>query len=200
MLAAALAAALVVPSSAEARTTCRSGKTEFRQGAVRAFSVYDRADDVSSYYACSRRLRRPRLLQPGSPGVTADTRRFEVAHGRLGYVLSSNTDVNATTALGWLDLRTGRRASFVTSEEEGAPVIDFAMTESGGVVYAELDEAETGHVLSSARFGVRRFFKPWQIALEPDRVARGSLAVENDVATWRTARGETRRRGLFPVP
>lgn len=196
-LAVAASGAFALPTPAAAAITCRSGATEHRAaGGVRVFRV-ERRGGYGQLYACSRQVRRPRLLYDGSPATDVAIGRFDTFGRRVGFVIQAFGAETGSTQIGWFDRRTGRRARVYVERELGTPVDVYVVAPDGGVAYALADDAG-GQDIGWARFGARRFGAPRILATIPEGdLDTTSLTVGDGRITWRRRSGEA---GAVAIP
>lgn len=192
LLTLALAVLLVgaVAPGADAKLRCSSGKTEFKQGAVRLFYVA-RSD---TYYVCSARLRRPAKIYEADSSVQppAGVERF----GRhLTFWMTAIGGAGSGTDYCWVDLVTGatRCAGF---DDELAMADDAAVRADGAMVLLlQPVESEPG-VLLFFRNGKQRFGRP--VALGRIGVAGklSAFGLTGTAVTWTAPDGT---KGELPL-
>jgi hypothetical protein len=130
----ALFIALGLPSDvhaatvSRARTSCRSGRTVFHQGATRAFVVVrqfrrgrgEPSSPYKTFYVCRPGSRTPLVFRQGDPYVREAMSGFRVFGQRLGFVVrSEGVQSGSETEVGWIDLRIGRVRSGLINASEG---------------------------------------------------------------------------------
>jgi hypothetical protein len=208
-LAAIATPTLVGTAEAASRTTldCRSGKTVFHEGSVRAFYLKHHLRSQPSltwrsYYACRPGSRKPRLLYESSPATFTDVYGFRIFGVRLGFVVTTEGYGGGGDALvGWFDLRIGQLRSGVinVNEEQYTPAtaphvpigeIRYAIAPNGTVAVLGEDEPEQEIALltvgaSKLRAPVRLFYTT------TGSVDPSSLAISETAVTWRTRSGQT---------
>jgi hypothetical protein len=200
---------LVGTADAASRTTvtCRSGKTVFRQGSVRAFYVGHRLRSQPSltwrsYYACRPGSRKPRLLYESSPATLTHVYGFRIFGVRLGFVVTSEGYAGGGEALvGWLDLSIGQlRVGLINLDEEqytpptapDVPIgeVHFAIAPNGTV--AVLGENAPEQEIALLKVGASKLTAPVRVFYTTAGVvAPSSLAISETAVTWRTRSGQT---------
>lgn len=109
------------------RVTCRSGKTLFHHGGVRAFRVsfYDTIDggQHQELLVCHGGSRAPAKLYDPGPFNFVQAERFRLHGSRLGFVIHDQGFSNgSSTEVGWADLRRGRvRLGLINAGENADP-------------------------------------------------------------------------------
>lgn len=130
----ALFVALGLPSGVQASsvrrapTSCRSGRTVFRQGGTRAFVVSrqftpgrgEPSSPFKTFYVCRAGSRKPYVLRQGEPYVREAISGFRLFGYRLGFVVRAEGIQSGSEAeVGWIDLRIGRVRSGLINASEG---------------------------------------------------------------------------------
>ena len=130
----ALLIPLGLPASSQATSgrtahlTCRSGRTVFHKGAIRAFVVVrefkgERGQPSSpfkTFYVCRPGSRTPRRIIEGAPFTRETAYQFKLFGQRLGWLdYSEGVQSGYQTEVGWIDLRIGRVRSGVINASEG---------------------------------------------------------------------------------
>jgi hypothetical protein len=95
--------------------SCRSGKTEFRKGALRIFNVSTKDPQSGGVHQrllmCTSHVRRPRLIVDGGPESEILPGTFALQGTRLGFDVQTVALMNpvplAPTEVGWIDVRRG---------------------------------------------------------------------------------------------
>ncbi len=198
-------------TSASPPLTCRSGKTLFHRGPIRAFLVartyVDSSDPTlrspyQTFYVCRLGARRPRAIFLGDPFTRATAYGFRLFGDRLGFVIHSEGFSNGSdTWVGWLDLRIGRlRTGLINAGENAAPgdptVIDnlvtFAIAGDGTVAIMGNDDATPHHqqevdLLPAKTMALgppQQLFTTSQGGLDPR-----SIGITGTTVTWATTTG-----------
>jgi hypothetical protein len=97
------------------QANCRSGRTEFRKGALRVFNVSSRdphsGGSRERLFVCTSVARKPRLIVDGGPDSEVLTRSFVLQGTRLGFEVQIVAFMGpvpvAPTEVGWIDVRRG---------------------------------------------------------------------------------------------
>ena len=186
-----LIALAVLAPTAEAKTTCRSGETVYKQQGVRIFSISRAGDDY--YSACGPRTRKPVRIEILSE-----------AYGGLGVIGRSGDKVLWETStsgegggeystVGWFDARTGETRSGVLAGEVGNKVLDVIVAKDGSVgvlVAGDLDggELRVGYLARGPKQGSLR--GELVVASAGEGYVKRSLAFadEDRVLTWNSGR------------
>jgi len=188
---AAVLLAVAAPARADARPTCRSGKTLFMAGKTRIFSVWqdvgeNTAGDV--IYGCSARIRSARRFASTDPSSPAEDWGAGPRFGHRIVVVNAVTAESLGGQVGWWDERTGR-TRFGWYEDI---TIDHATIGSDGamaVVSEDLDD-EIGEVVAYLCVGSKRLGSARVVAnVDPPGVDPKSLRVRVNRITWRTKDG-----------
>ena len=116
-------------TSAQGHLSCRSGKTEFKRGGIRAFSIgrvegnpRDEGSHYRQYYVCGRGARKPMLFDPGQPFTNESVSDYRVFGDRLGFVSSDQgVQSGGSVSVGWVRLPRGPVKEAVIWAEEGLP-------------------------------------------------------------------------------
>lgn len=200
-----LGCVLVVPAISGARDsyppTCRSGKTLFHRGKVRAFHVrfYDREvrGDHEQILAC-RGSRRPlKLFDPG-PFNSVRAERFALTGARLGFVVHAQGMGNGSqTDVGWADLRTRtvRRGTINAGENAGTgdPLLPedhlrYAIAADGAMALIAGSRCQVVAVLPLR--SARRLGPPVVMYTARDGgLDASSIALSDSAVSWRTTSG-----------
>jgi hypothetical protein len=186
----AVALVLLVPSRADAKVTCSSGKTLYTHARTRVFTLYQRTE----FYACSAAMRRPRLFAYGNDGSLDDLYGWKPYGHRLSFIREWVGGDNLGWAAGWVDLRTGLSAEVSIQPDHGIP---FAVTgqavvvaPDGSVAILQQVENSPAQVIAYARFGKRKFHEPHLLAtVDAGDVDAKSLAITAGSVTWTTTSG-----------
>ena len=175
---------------------CDSGTTIFRDGPVRLFRIAGSVDGEQAWrhYVCSPALRTPKRFNETSPGADEALSAFRRSGRRVAFVDTVIGGESFDQALGWVDLRTGRRRlTWIRDRDEGPTVLAVAADEHGGIAYLQ-DQFDDG----AQRIGYARVRPDGRLAVprprtrvEDARVIPGSLAVSDGLITWTTRAGET---------
>lgn len=125
-------------SVAQARTSCRDGRTVHKRAGVRVFEVS--RSTVDAWYACGRRSRRPVRLYAVQAGYGGFSVLGRTA-GKLVFVGSASGEGGGEqTTVGWFDgrrARSGDLAGGVSNE-----VLDVVVARNGGIGVAVASDAE----------------------------------------------------------
>ena len=203
LLAAAALAVAASPAHAgfEAPSSCRSGTTLFRDGPVRLFRIAGSVagEQAWRHYVCSARIRTPKRFNETSPGSDETLSAFRRSGPRVAFVTTLSGGESFDQALGWVDLRTGRRRlAWIRDRDEGPTVLAVVADERGGLAYLQ-DQFDDG----AERIGYARLRPDGRLAVprprtrvEDDRVVPGSLSVSDGLITWDTRSG---RPGAVPT-
>ncbi len=97
------------------QTSCRSGTTEFRKGALRVFDVSTKEPQYGGSHArlliCTSLAKKPRLIIDGGADSEILPRRFALQGTRLGFEVQTVAFMGpfpvAPTEVGWIDVRRG---------------------------------------------------------------------------------------------
>ena len=116
-------------SSAQARVSCRSGRTEFKRAGIRAFSIgrvegNPRAEGshYRQYYVCGRGARKPVMFDPGQPFNIETVSEYKVFGDRLGFVVSDRgIQSGASVSVNWVRLPRGPVKEGLIWAEEDLP-------------------------------------------------------------------------------
>ena len=106
--------------------TCKSGRTLFRQGDIRAFWVsfndIQVQGDHQELLACLHRRGRPVVLYDPGPFNYVQGERFHLIHNRLGFVVhDQGFDNGSETDVGWVALHTADvRIGLLNAGENGS--------------------------------------------------------------------------------
>jgi len=128
VLVAGLAAAAVA-TPAEARVSCHSGRTEFRHGGIRAFSIgrvegnpRDEGSHYRTYYVCGRGARKPIVFDPGQPFNVETVGGYKVYGDRLGFwVQDQGLQSGESVTVDWVRLPRGPVKEGLIFAEEDLP-------------------------------------------------------------------------------
>ena len=196
-------------------TSCRSGRTEFRKGALRVFRVSS-TDSQSGgarerLLMCSSASGKPRLLLDGGGDAELLPIRFAVQGRRLALevqtVLFMNPVALAPTEVGWIDLRggparfgllnVGTEAPYVTPDESLLPVeqVNYAIAPDGWM--AVIGRAKSGCQVVAALATLRTRSADGHLLGVPDVLYTApqggldpkSLKIDDATVTWRTIGG-----------
>jgi hypothetical protein len=195
--------------------SCRSGRTEFHKGAVRAFMVssVDRATGGphERLLMCSSAYGKPRLMDDGGGDAEIAPIRFALQGKRLAFELQWNSLMSpgplVATEVGWIDLRGGParfgtisdaiepiETVYVLPEDVLLPVykVNFAVAPDGWM--AVIDRAREGacqlvavlaNTSRSGRLGVPHVL---YTALRGG-LDPASLKIDDTTVTWKTTSG-----------
>jgi hypothetical protein len=97
---------------ASSAPTCRSGRTVFASGAVRAFKVTD-SNENQEILVCASSSSEPVVIDNPGPATEVDADDFHIRGARLGFEIDEVGEGAVLTtdiALGWVDLQTGEVA------------------------------------------------------------------------------------------
>jgi hypothetical protein len=193
-LALALAILAVAAPRADAKLTCRSGRTEFSHGRTRIFSV--RSEDGTEWRVCSLRLRRPRMV--GFPtGLIESMYRWQARGPRVAFEHDWIGGDEEGWAVGWVDVTTGATKEVTVANSDGVtdiPVADggdgIALGSDGSIAFVakEPDPAVDqiiGYVPYAGRFGTPRVV----VTVPAGDAVPSSLALNGDTISWRTKAG-----------
>jgi hypothetical protein len=194
---------------------CRSGRTVFHRGSIRAFVVqrqFKRGRERAPYktfYVCRPGSRTARVISQGEPYSREKVYGFKVFGDRLGFVVhSEGVQSGSETEVGWIDLRIGRVRTGVINASEG--LMNEAEEERGlprvpdqQVKYAIAGDG-TVAVLGQGGYPVE-----WEVCLLPltlhslgpplklfeamsgqEGLDPNSLAITDTSVTWRTKNGQ----------
>jgi hypothetical protein len=92
--------------------TCRSGRTLFASGAVRAFKATD-SNENQEVFVCASSSAEPVVIDNPGPAIEVDVGDFHIRAGRLGFEIDDmglGAGGGTNLALGWMDLQTGEVA------------------------------------------------------------------------------------------
>lgn len=218
----AFSTALAVATTAQAAPrhraalNCRSGRTVFHKGSIRAFVIvgqfeggHQEGSSYKTFYVCSRDLRTPRRFQQGDPFTRETVYDYKVFAGRLGFVAySEGVQSGSDTYIGWVDLRIGRArigeihgSEGLQSESEEEPAIprvpddrlDYAIAGDGTVaVLGEGGEPPEWEVcllpVKSHALGPPRAL--FLAKAGQEGLDMHSLAITDTTVTWRTKKGQ----------
>jgi hypothetical protein len=203
-------------SGGPAKPNCRSGRTVFRHGGIRAFVLVgfeaprsQEGSEFKTFYVCRPGWRTPRVFYQGSPFTTEAMEGFRLFGQRLGFVdYSAGVQSGSEVKVGWVDLRIGRVRTAVINasegltegneEEPGLPMVPsgrvkFAIASDGTVAVAgeggaEADEWE----VCLLPVELRSLGKPRQLFLTKARqeaVDLDSIAINSTTVKWRSKKG-----------
>ncbi len=202
-----IAGLALVPGSLAAaqrpfQATCRSGRTLFHHGGIRAFSVsfFDVADHGEHHeaLACLGRSRKPLVIYDPGPFNFVQAGRFRIVGHRLGFVIHDQGFANGSeTDVGSVDLPTrGVRLGLLNAGENAGPndpllpedAIAYAFAPDGATAVIAGTACQIVAVLPVA--GIHRLGPPVVLftAAHGGLVAR-SIAINPTAVTWRTATG-----------
>jgi len=115
-------------ASATARPACRSGRTVFRQGAIRAFVLVRHfrgehgqpSSPFKTFYVCRPGWATPRRIIEGAPFTRETAYQFRLSGPYLGWLdYVEGVQSGSSTEVGWVDLRSGRIRSGLIDASEG---------------------------------------------------------------------------------
>lgn len=211
----ALSAGASAATKRSSPLTCRSGKTLFHKGEVRAFVVVrmfvDRThprerNPYKTFYVCGPRSHKPRLIEQGDPFTRMVAYGFRLFGLRLGFVIHSEGFSNGSdTHVGWLDLRIGQlRTGLINAGENAEPgdptvldgYVSYAIASDGTVAImgseenhpAPHSEQEVDLLAVKGRSlgPPRQLFAASTGGLIPD-----SIGITETSVTWTTTTGQT---------
>src|ERR1035437_18199 len=119
-------------ASTKPHLTCKSGKTLFHKGSIRAFVVTRTFVDTSgqgpnspyeTFYVCRPGARNAKTIFVCDPFVNVTAYGFRLFGNRLGFVIhSEGFDNGSDTQVGWLDTRIGQlRIADINTGENSNP-------------------------------------------------------------------------------
>jgi hypothetical protein len=186
----ALALALLVPSRADAKVTCNSGKTLYAHARTRVFSMYQQTE----FFVCSAAVRRPHLFAYGNDGSADDLYDWKPYGHRLSFIREWVGGVSLGWTAGWVDLRTGVAAEASIQPDHdipfGATGQAVVVAPDGSVAILEHVENSTAQVIAYAQFGKRKFHEAQLLAtVDAGDVVATSLAIAGGSVTWTTTAG-----------
>jgi hypothetical protein len=200
-IAAALAViALLLPATAGARLSCRSGHTEFHSGPTRIFRIRtrERIDSTRggvAWYVCSARLRRPRRFASGNGYSTDDLSEFRRFGRRVGFAWAWSDGVESGWDAGWVDVTSGRERNVEINSAGGdtdipsGPLQAVAVGATGAIAFLEQPGAGE-EVIGYAGNGRTRRTRPRLVATVPaGDVVADSLTISAAVIAWTTTSG-----------
>jgi hypothetical protein len=186
--------------------TCRSGKTLFHSGHVRAFSVkriyHDRTVGNSPFYdvyVCRPGRAKPQRIYETSPYNYFTPSNFRLFGARLGFQLYELGYGNGSqTTLGWVDVQSGVvRIGAINDGENAGPgdplvpddAVSYAIAPDGAVALIGGKSSEPQRV-AELPIGPRAFGKLKVIFDAPGGgLDRGSIAIDAATISWRTKVG-----------
>lgn len=189
------------------RPTCRSGRTLFRHGLIRAFKVtfYDAVDhgQHQELLVCLARSRRPIVVYDPGPFNYVHGRGFRLLGTRLGFLVhDQGFDNGSETDVGWIDLRTGAvRFGLVNAGENAGPgdpllpedAVAYAFAPDGAAAVIAGSSCQVVALLpvrSKPQHGFYGLGPPAILFAAPTGdLDRGSLVVTLTQVSWRTLAG-----------
>jgi hypothetical protein len=126
-LAFGLPAGAYASSGGPAKPNCRSGRTVFHHGGIRAFVVVrfevprsQAGSEYKTFYVCRPGWRTPRVFYRGAPFTNESMTGLRLFGQRLGFVdYSSGIQSGSEVQVGWVDLRIGRVRTAAINANEG---------------------------------------------------------------------------------
>jgi hypothetical protein len=216
LLLGALTIAMPAPAGAgQATLSCKSGRTVFHHGAIRAFVITSKfgrvpqeGSQVKTFYVCSGALRRPHEFDQSAPFTFEGLYDYKLFGERLGFVWSSSgVQSGSEEGVGWVNLRTGRAKQGAINESEGlseeeeeepglprVPIdeVNYAIATDGTVAVlgeevepSEWEVAELA-VKPRALAAPRRLLR---VKAPAEGLAVASLAITATSVTWTTKSG-----------
>ncbi|MGA3362257.1 MAG: hypothetical protein ABSD82_09525 [Solirubrobacteraceae bacterium] len=196
LFAAGSTAAIGAPSA----PTCRSGRTLFASGAVRAFKVTD-SNENQEILVCASSLSEPVVIDSPGPATEVDADDFHIRGPRLGFEVDEVGEGAVLTtdiALGWVDLQTGEVAfDYLDSgAHDRVPeydLISYAFAPDGTMAVIAGAKCEVVAVLPllAKPFGDVFRLGPPQIVFTAHHgeLVHWSIAVTATTVTWGTING-----------
>lgn len=189
-IALALAVLAVAAPRADAKSACRSGRTEFTHGHTRIFSVYHR----SEWRVCSLRLRRPRVVSYGT-GLIESLFMWQARGPRVAWQHDWIGGDEEGWAVGWVDITTGASHEVTVANSDGItdiPVADgadaIALASDGSIAFvAKKPAPEVGQIIGYVPYA-GRFGAPRVVVDNADAVP-ASLTLNGDTIAWQTTAG-----------
>jgi hypothetical protein len=181
---------LALPASAQAKTTCSSGKTDFAQGKTRAFHTTSKS--VTRWYLCSARVRHPHeFTESGIDGAYVQPSAFRLFGNRLAFAVYWEDAVTGGWDAEWIDVRTGELRYTEITPDTDVPVGDAqAIAVDGDGSVAVIGGDEEGQWIGYARNGVHHFHATKLLTtFTPGDVVPDSLAYADGVVSWTDTAG-----------
>ena len=196
--------------------TCRSGRTVFHQGGIRAFVIvrrFEARNPISAFktfYFCAHGSRHPRVFNEGAPFTSETVNGFRVVGDRLVFFASSaGVSGGSGTNIGWVALRSGvaREGTIfeqgIGNEEEEEEIA------SGELVQVPLGHFNYAIALNGAMAlvgeGEKHEWEVWLMLVKKHSLGRpkllfksktpaeaidpSTLAINDSTVTWKTAAG-----------
>jgi hypothetical protein len=188
---AAVLLAVAAPARADARPTCRSGKTLFMAGKTRVFTVWQPIGEGNHgdvVYGCSARIRTPRRFGSTDPSSPAEDWGAGPRFGHRVVIVNAVTAESLGGQVGWWDERTGR-TRFGWYEDLS---IDHAVIGSDGAMAVVSEDFldEEGDKVAYLCVGRKRLGSARVLAkVDPPGIDPQSLRVRANRITWRTEDG-----------
>ncbi len=189
-------------TGAPSATTCRSGRTLFASGAVRAFEVTD-TDENEEAFVCVSPSAEPVVIDDPGPAIEVDVGDFHIRGARLGFEIDDlglGAGGGFNLALRWIDLQTSEVALDSLDATGGSNgfllpdyLISYAFAPNGTMAVIAGTKCEVVAVLLLRP-------KPFSDAyrLGPPRIVftahhggliHWSIAITATTVTWRTING-----------
>lgn len=193
--------ALLVPAApADAAVGCRSGFAIHESAGIRVF-IADTARKEAGMWACTTRVRKPRLIWESSPATTLAGGVDALFGRRLAIDLEEYADGGNGRWLGWLDVRSGevrfrdvrgpRRPVDPELDDSFTPgPAALAVASDGSLGYA-FEAFEKTYELFTSRFERRRLQRERAVITLPEaEFDPATLAITSRELRWRTRGAE----------
>ena len=186
---AAVLLAVAASARADARPTCRSGKTLFMAGKTRVFSVWQDIGEGNHgdvVYGCSARIRTPRRFGSTDPSSPAEDWGAGPRVGHRVMIFNAVTAETLGGQVGWWDERTGRTRF---GWYQNISIDHAAIGSDGAMAVVSEDLDEEGDVVAYLCVGRKRLGSARVVANVESPVDPKSLRVRVNRITWRTKDG-----------